>query len=98
MAKTEIRMNRSTPPLTDWTMAWHDQSTIQLVGLALALVGALLFLSLRSTNLPWLVAMTGWTAPLVALSILVIGGVLVLGDRAGYWSVEALIGAEALLL
>ncbi len=99
MAKTEIRMNRSTPPLSDWELNWQDQFTVQLVGLVLAVVGAILFLSLRSPDtLPWLVAMTGWTAPLVALSLLVIGGVLALGERAGYWSVEALLGAELLLL
>ena len=98
MAKSEIRMNRSAPPLGDWELNWQDQFTIQLVGLALALVGAILFFSLRTSNsLPWLVAMTGWTAPLMALSLLVIGGVLVLGDRAGYWSVESLVGAELLL-
>jgi hypothetical protein len=99
MAKTGIRMNRGTPPITDWDVGWQDQFTIQLVGLALAVIGAVLFLSLRSPDtLPWLVAMCGWTAPLVALSLLVIGGVLVMGDRAGYWSIEALIGAELLLL
>jgi S-DNA-T family DNA segregation ATPase FtsK/SpoIIIE len=99
MAKSTIRMNRSTPPLVNWQWNWQDQSTLQLLGLALAIGGALLFLSLRTPNqLPWLVAMTGWTAPLVALSLLVVGGVLVLGDRAGYWSVEALVGAELLLL
>src|SRR5687767_4070459 len=99
MAKTEIRMQRNAPPLPDWEMNWQDQFTIQVVGLALAIVGAILFLSLRSADsLPWLVAMTGWTAPLMALGLLVIGGVLVMGDRAGYWSIEALLGAELLLL
>ncbi|MCC6456662.1 MAG: hypothetical protein IT328_17035, partial [Caldilineaceae bacterium] len=99
MAKSEVRMNRSTPPLPDWEFNWQDQFTIQLVGLALAIVGAILFLSLRSTeSLPWLVGMTGWTAPLVALSLMLVGGVLVLGDRAGYWSIEALLGGELLLL
>src|SRR6187399_2883790 len=99
MAKSTIRINRSSPQLPDWDVGWRDHFTVQLVGLVLAIVGALLFLSLRSTDsLPWLVAMTGWTAPLVALTLLVIGGVLVMGDRAGYWSVEALLGIEMLLL
>lgn len=99
MAKSTIRMNRNTPQMPDWRVDWQDQFTIQLVGLVLALAGAALFLSLRSVDtLPWLVAMTGWTAPLLALSILVVGGVLVMGDRAGYWSVEALVGAELFLL
>jgi DNA segregation ATPase FtsK/SpoIIIE, S-DNA-T family len=99
MAKSEVRMNRSTPPLPDWEINWQDQFTIQLVGLALAIIGAILFLSLRSSDsLPWLVGMIGWTAPLLALSLMLIGGVLVLGERAGYWSVEALVGGELLLL
>lgn len=99
MAKSTIRMNRNTPPLTGWSVDWQDQTTVQLAGLTLAILGAVLFLSLRSPDtLPWLVAMTGWTAPLLALSILTLGGVLVLGDRAGYWSIEALVGAELLLL
>jgi S-DNA-T family DNA segregation ATPase FtsK/SpoIIIE len=99
MAKSTIRMNRNTPPLSSWSVDWQDQTTVQLAGLALAILGAMLFLSLRSPDtLPWLVAMTGWTAPLLALSILTLGGVLVLGDRAGYWSVEAVVGAELLLL
>ena len=99
MAKSTIRMNRSSSTLPDLNVNWHDQFSVQLVGLALAIVGALLFLSLRSPDtLPWLVAMTGWTSPLLALAVLTVGGVLVLGDRAGYWSVEALVGAELLLL
>jgi S-DNA-T family DNA segregation ATPase FtsK/SpoIIIE len=106
MAKTELRMprvaTRVTPRVTpnvDWEADWQAQFTIQIAGLALAIGGAMLFFSLRQENsLPWLVAMTGWTAPLVALSLIVVGGVLVLGDRAGYWSVEALVGMELLLL
>ena len=34
----------------------------------------------------------------MALGLLTVGGVLALGDRAGYWSVEALLGAELLLV
>jgi S-DNA-T family DNA segregation ATPase FtsK/SpoIIIE len=98
MAKSEIRMNRNRPPLIEFHIDWQDQFTVQLIGLVLAITGTILFFSLRSTELPWLVGMIGWTAPLFALSLLVIGGVLVLGDRAGYWSVEALVGGELLLL
>ena len=99
MAKTELRMPPGAASIGDWDANWQAQFTIQVVGLALAVLGAVLFFSLRqSDGLPWLVAMTGWAAPLVALSLIGIGGVLVLGDRAGYWSVEALVGAELLLL
>ena len=101
MAKSTLRINRVAPANStfNFVAGWQDQFSLQLLGLALAIGGALLFLSLRSTDsLPWLVQMTGWTAPLVALSLITVGGVLVLGDRAGYWSVEALIGGELLLL
>lgn len=101
MAKSELRMNRGSgaPSLPSWDVNWQDQITVQLIGLLLAVTGAMLFFSLRNAEtLPWLVRMTGWTAPLVALGLLLIGGVIVLGDRAGYWSAEALIGGELLLL
>jgi S-DNA-T family DNA segregation ATPase FtsK/SpoIIIE len=100
MAKTTLRMNRmEAQPLSGWAWEWRDQFTVQLLGLALAVVGALLFFSLRQADrLPWLVQMTGWTAPLFALGLMTVGGVLALGDRAGYWSVEGLLGMELLLV
>jgi len=48
--------------------------------------------------IPWLMKIAGWTAPWVALAFIVTGAVLMLGRRAGYWSPEALVGAELLLL
>lgn len=101
MAKSELRMNRGSgaPSLPKWDVDWQNQVTVQLLGLGVAVVGALLFFSLRSAEtLPWLVRMAGWTAPLVALGLLLVGGVIVLGERAGYWSPEALVGGELLLL
>ncbi len=100
MAKSTLRMNRmDAQPLPGWAWAWRDQFTVQLLGLIVAVVGALLFLSLRQADrLPWLVQTVGWTAPLMALGLMIVGGVLALGDRAGYWSVEALLGAELLLV
>lgn len=41
---------------------------------------------------------TGWTAPLVAVALVILGMVLILGQRSGYWSAEALFGAELFLL
>jgi len=40
-----------------------------------------------------LVAMVGWTAPLLALSLLVIA-VFSHGDRAGSWSIEGVGGGD----
>ncbi|GIV68907.1 DNA translocase FtsK [Caldilinea sp.] len=41
---------------------------------------------------------TGWTAPLVAVAVVLLGAVLTLGRRSGYWSAEAVFGAELFLL
>ena len=101
MAKSELQMNRlpKHDDLPAWDVEWRELFSVHVVGFALVALGAFLFLSLRTgDHVPWLVQMTGWTAPLMALSLFVVGAVLVLGDRAGYWSVEAVVGAEALLL
>ena len=47
-------------------------------------------------------SIAGWTAPLIGAGLIIAGIVIILRDRvaphAGYWSAEALIGAEMLLL
>jgi S-DNA-T family DNA segregation ATPase FtsK/SpoIIIE len=76
----------------------------ELIGGALTLLGGLMLLSVlgydagSGTAPPVLVMLVGWTAPLLALAVLTVGIVLLLGARAGYWSAEALVGAELLLL
>lgn len=45
-----------------------------------------------------LVVFTGWTAPLVAAVLVLSGFVVLFGQRLGYWSAEALLGAELFLL
>jgi len=46
---------------------------------------------------PLLMVLTGWTAPLFAAALVVVGLVLLFRQRAGYWSAEALLGIELLL-
>ncbi|MFN8468489.1 MAG: DNA translocase FtsK [Caldilineaceae bacterium] len=76
----------------------------ELIGGALAILGILLLIPVLRYNPgaqaapPLLVLLAGWTAPLVAIAIITVGGVLLLGPRAGYWSAEALVGVELLLL
>jgi S-DNA-T family DNA segregation ATPase FtsK/SpoIIIE len=73
------------------------------LGVLLIVVGALLLWSVvryapeRSAP-PLLMVLTGWTAPLFAASLVVLGLVLLFRQRAGYWSAEALLGVELLLL
>ena len=76
----------------------------QLLGGAAALTGLFLLLTLlasagnETAAPPFLTVLAGWTAPLQALALVILGAVLLLGERAGYWSAEALVGAELLLL
>ena len=71
----------------------------EVLGAALVVVGLWLLwgVLLPAESVHWLTLLVGWTAPLVATAILLLGGVLWLGRQAGYWSAEALLGAEALL-
>ena len=76
----------------------------ELFGGALAILGLLLLIPvLRYSPAdqaapPLLVLLAGWTAPLVAIAAITAGVVLLLGPCAGYWSAEALVGAELFLL
>jgi S-DNA-T family DNA segregation ATPase FtsK/SpoIIIE len=96
--------NPYTTRLRQWWQELRENLSVELGGLLIFCVGGLLFLSLLgrnepyATGLPWLTGMVGWTAPLMVVTLMVIGGVLMLGRRAGYWSVEAIVGAELLLL
>lgn len=82
----------------------RENFNVEFLGFLFFLAGGIFLFSLVSgrdgsvENLPWLVGMTGWTAPLVALSFMLLGAVCMLGPRAGYWSAEALVGGELLLL
>jgi S-DNA-T family DNA segregation ATPase FtsK/SpoIIIE len=104
MARRKPQRSPNWQDLTSWWAELQESISLELVGLVLFLVGGFLLLSLLpgddafSQSLPWLTGMVGWTAPLMALALLVLGAVLMLGERAGYWSVEAIVGAELLLL
>jgi len=77
----------------------RESFSSEIIGMITLVAGAGALFSLRSgEGTPWLARMMGWTAPWFAIVLIVIGVVLLLRDRAGYWSVEALVGAELLLL
>ncbi len=78
----------------------------ELAAMTAIVVGAILLMTLYSggdgypgvVSVAWARRIFGWTAPWVGV-VLVLSGVLgLMGARAGYWSVEALVGAELLLL
>ena len=96
-------MSRSKPnasdALSNMVRELFDNLPLDFLGLLLiALGGYFLSTMMYSEDLPWLIEMTGWLAPWTVLSILVLGTVLLLGPRAGYWSVEAVVGVQLLLL
>lgn len=70
--------------------------------LLVAIGGFLLWDSIRHSGSgsppPPLVVFTGWAAPLIAAAVVLLGLVLLLRQRLGYWSAEALLGAELFLL
>ena len=76
----------------------------QLLGGVAALAGLLLLFSLLGYDAagtaapPFLTVLAGWTAPLLALAVLLVGAVVLFGRNAGDWGAEALVGAELLLL
>jgi len=75
----------------------------EFFGVALVILGGF-FLWRVATHLPesgsppLLAMLVGWTAPLLAAALVLIGLVMLFRRRAGYWSAEALIGTELLLL
>ncbi len=73
--------------------------TVEIIGACVLVAGGAAVFSLSGeAGVPWLVHMAGWTAPLLVVSMLIAGGVMLLRERAGYWSAEALLGVETLLL
>lgn len=95
MAKSELR----TESFPNFVHELQETISEEFVGFGFLIAGGLIALNLRlADNTPWIVQMTGWTAPLVAFALIVLGCVLIFGRRAGYWSAEALLGAEFLLL
>ena len=91
-------------PMTAQWLGVRRRVPGEAIGIVLAVLGAVLLLLVlrydptRGTAPPFLVILTGWTAPWVAFSLFAAGAVVALHGRAGYWSAEALIGAEVLLL
>jgi len=100
-------MSKASQPAHELNHLWEEvreNVSTELIGLLFFLGGGALLFSLASgdgtpqSNLPWLVGMVGWTAPLLAVAVMILGCVLMLGPRAGYWSAEAIVGAQLLLL
>jgi S-DNA-T family DNA segregation ATPase FtsK/SpoIIIE len=110
-AQRSARLRRTTPtettpppptqtPLLDWRATITELSehlTVELLGLLFVVAGGFCLLSALSSDLAWVERMLGWSAYPTGLLLLTLGSVLMLGERAGYWSAEALVGAQLLL-
>lgn len=106
--RSQPKQRRSTKPkkknAQNDTLAFlladlRENISRELVGIFAVLVGGFLLLTLfDQEQLSWLRRASGWVAPWVAITLMLGGFVLVLGRRAGYWSVEAIVGAQLLLL
>ncbi|GIV76889.1 MAG: hypothetical protein KatS3mg050_1283 [Litorilinea sp.] len=95
MAKTTVS---ASTQMTDLVQELREYLRAEFVGLVLFVAGALVLFTLGGDTPSWAEKMVGWTAPLWALALLLTGGVLMSRGRLGYWSVEAILGAELTLL
>ncbi|MEZ4867091.1 MAG: DNA translocase FtsK [Caldilineaceae bacterium] len=101
-------MSRSTKidqsTLGRWFYELQENFSVEVLGLLLFLVGGGFGLTLLRGGVdsiygvPWIVTICGWTAPWLLLSMMIMGAVFMLGERAGHWGVEAIVGIELLLL
>ncbi len=97
MAKSDVQVQINAFPTAFRQVGVHYAP--ELIGAGILLGGLAALLSLRAdAGVPWLVRMAGWTAPLIVVSMVVTGGVMLFRRQAGYWSAEALLGIETLLL
>jgi len=95
---------KSELPTHSWLADLKDNLPLEFIGLVLFLLGGGLLLTLlrgganSTLGVPYAVIALGWTAGWVALTLLITGAVFMLRERAGYWSIEAIVGVELLLL
>lgn len=97
------RPRRNDRPTTDLTALFAElraNFSSEALGLTFFLLGGYFgFAFLSSTDsVSWIEQMLGSTAFLAIVGLLLLGAVLMLGERAGYWNPQAIVGGELLLL
>ncbi|MBI1295891.1 DNA translocase FtsK [bacterium] len=101
MTKRQKR-SKSQNTVIDIQSAWQElqeQLSTPMLGLFIFLFGGYLSLTLLvGGEISWIAGLMGWTAGLVAVAVLALGLILMLGERAGYWNPQAVVGAELLIL
>ncbi|MCE7982751.1 MAG: DNA translocase FtsK [Caldilinea sp. CFX5] len=95
---------QSEMPSRPWLADLRDNLPLEFIGLVLFLIGGGVLLTLlrgganSTLGVPYPVMALGWTTPWFGLALLIIGAVFMLGERAGYWGIEAIVGVELLFL
>ena len=95
---------QSEMPTRPWLADLKDNLPWEFIGLVLFLIGGGVLLTLlrggvnSTLGVPYAVIALGWVTPWFALVLLIIGAVFMLGERAGYWGIEAIVGVELLFL
>ena len=95
---------QSEMPTRPWLADLKDNLPLEFIGLVLFLIGGGVLLTLlrggvnSTLGVPYAVIALGWVTPWFALVLLIIGAVFMLGERAGYWGIEAIVGVELLFL
>jgi S-DNA-T family DNA segregation ATPase FtsK/SpoIIIE len=92
------KQNKAPDFAAIWQEIEENFSQEALGLLFFGLGGYLGFSLLVSGEASWIAHMAGWTAGLVVLSLLLLGIILMVGERAGYWNPQALVGTELLFL
>ncbi len=101
MAKTRSRRKQRSPSfdLNRLRQELSENLSREALGGLILVLGGYLTLTLLAQGEQSLVyRLTGWTAPFLAVGLLLTGLVVILGQRAGYWNPEALVGGELLLV
>ncbi len=102
MTKSRQKRSKQQNNAPDFHAIWQELQenfSLPMIGLFVFLLGGYFSLTLLvSGETSWIATMMGWTAGLVAVTVLGLGLILMLGDRAGYWNAQALVGAELLIL
>ncbi len=94
------RNDRPTTALTSLLAELRANFSVEALGLVFFLLGGYFgFTLLAATDgVSWIERMLGSTAFLAIAGLLLLGAVLMLGERAGYWNPQAVVGGELLLL
>jgi S-DNA-T family DNA segregation ATPase FtsK/SpoIIIE len=91
------RTRSNSPDWTNLIQELSDSFSGEIAGLIILVVGVVALFTLRGED-PWLVTVLGWAAFPFAATLIVLGTVMVLRRYAGYWSAEAVVGAELVLI